>query len=345
MPTQGADPQNSKFILILYVLSLVNLGSPQSALVFLNYMKVLNNIAEFARSFSMALARRINQLMNAEVVIGAAIALSIPCCSHATTIYLNDNFSNDSATTQSLPGSAAWYDPNNSTGLSASTGQLQLNTASGNDGLLAYFSPTTVDLGIGDSLEVSFDFTLSGTLVAQDRAFGVFLYDSGGNSLTNDTSNFNSTLFNGYTGYGITYDPDSTNPARYRTVERNATSNNLFSSTVNAPLGTPAASSILAPGQTYAGSLTVTQSATSVSVTGDINGSLISNSDSLSSYTDFDTIAFFASSSDIPELTLENVEVMETSAAPEPSTFVLLALGLLLYLKMLASRRVRQIGT
>ena len=238
--------------------------------------------------------------------------------------------SDGSRTDQNLPGSADWYAAKVTSGLTVSGGQLVLNTAFGNDGLLAYFTPTTVDLGIGDSLQISFDFSVSGTLASQDRAIGVFLYNSGGNRLTtDDTSGFNSALFNAYTGYGVTYDPDSANPARYRTTERNLTANNLFSATPNVALGSAAASAILTAGQTYAGSLTVTRNAGSVSVKGNINGALISNTDPSSRYTAFDTVAFLATSSDIPQFTLDNIVVTEISAAPEPSTFALLGFGLL----------------
>ncbi len=257
----------------------------------------------------------------------------IPCALRANTILLQDDFSNGSRTTQNLPNSAAWYAANGSAGLTVVANQLQLNTASGNVGTLAYFTPSMLTLGIGESLEVTFDFILSGTLAPQDRAFGVFLYDSGGNRLSADsTTGFNSPLFNAYTGYGITYDPDSANPGRYRTVERSVTANNLFTATANVPLGSPTASSILTPGQTYSGSLTVTRNATSITVVGDINGSLISNVDPSSSDTQFDTIAFLAQSSDIPTLTLDNIQVSDTSSAPEPSTLALFGCGLLLFL-------------
>jgi hypothetical protein len=276
---------------------------------------------------------RMNRWRNARVVLGVALVLSLPCALRGGAIYLQDDFFNGSRTVQNLPNSAAWYAADGSAGLTVVADQLQLNTASGDDGTLAYFDPTTVTLGIGQSLEVSFDFTLSGALAPQDRAFGVFLYNSGGNRLTaDDTTGFDSALFNAYTGYGITYDPDSDNPARYRTVERNVTAHSLFTSTANVGIGSPAASSVLTPGQTYLGSLTLIRTSSSIIVEGDINGSLISNVDPSSSYTQFDTVAFLAVSSDIPELTLNNIEVMETSTVPEPSTLVLLGCGLLFLL-------------
>jgi hypothetical protein len=255
--------------------------------------------------------------------------LSIPCTLHATTSFLDDTFANGSRTDQNLPSSAAWYAPSLTAGLTVFNSQLQLNTASANDGTLGYFTPTTVALAIGDSLQVSFDFILAGPLAAQDRAFGVFLYNSGDNRVTQDNSGFNSALFNAYTGYGITYDPDSNNPARYRTVERNVTANSLFTSTANVAIGSSAASSVLTAGQNYSGSLTVTRNATSITVNGNINGSLISNNDPSSSYTQFDTVAFLAESSDISMLTLGNIQVTETSGVPESSTSALLACGLL----------------
>jgi hypothetical protein len=261
-----------------------------------------------------------------------AVVLSLPCPLRAgTVVYLDDIFSNTSLTNQNLPSSAAWFDAGSASGMSVVNNGLVLNTASNNDAVLAYFSPTTVTLGIGDSLEVSFDFAVSGTLAPQDRAFAVYLYDSGGNRETADGSGFNAPLFNGYTGYGITYDPDSTNFQRYRTVERSGTANNLISDTPNVIIGTSQASSILTTGHTYSGSLTLTRTATSISVNGDINGSLISNIDPSSSYTQFDTIAFQALSADIPTLTLEDIEVSETFV-PEPSTAAFLGCGLLLLL-------------
>jgi hypothetical protein len=196
-----------------------------------------------------------------------------------------------------------------------------------------------VTLGIGSSLQVSFTFAIAGTLASQDRAFGVFLYNSGGSRLTqDDSSGFNSPLFNAYTGYGITYDPQSANPGRYRTVERNGTANNLFTSTANGPLGNPTASSVLTAGQVYSGSLTLTRSSTSITVNGNINGSLISNVDPSSSYTQFDTVAFLAMSTDIPMLTLDNISV---SGAPEPPIFALIGGGVL-FLLALGIRKSRR---
>src|SRR5580658_3150499 len=190
--------------------------------------------------------RRVDWPRNARAVLLMAVVLSLPCPLRAgTVVYLDDIFSNTSLTNQNLPSSAAWFDAGPASGMSVVNNGLVLNTASNNDAVLAYFSPTTVTLGIGDSLEVSFDFAVSGTLAPQDRAFAVYLYDSGGNRETADGSGFNAPLFNGYTGYGITYDPDSTNFQRYRTVERSGTANNLISDTPNVIIGTSQASSIL----------------------------------------------------------------------------------------------------
>lgn len=137
----------------------------------------------------------------------------------ATTItILNDAFADGNRSGQNLPSSAAWFASAASSTLVIDSGAMKLiagGTASRH--AVAHYPAKT--LGIGDTLALDFDFTL--TNPATDGVIRIGLFNSNGNSLfAADSSNPSVT----YTGYAVLTNvaPTTANPTTFR--RRNATS-------------------------------------------------------------------------------------------------------------------------
>lgn len=251
-----------------------------------------------------------------------AMGLSLATTAHADVIF-EDNFSDGNRD--------GWYStssPNRV--ISVNDGRLVLPTGGGSGNFLTYFTPTT--LAVGESINLTFNFTVSGSFTSEAFRFG--LLNSSGNRVSADVST-PAAIFNGYRGYAGFQSMDTNSQIlRYRTGGNDSlwtTNSGGFSTSLgtnNASLGLKGDGTTI-----YNASLTIERTGeSSIAFSTTINGvTTIFNDNSASNFT-FDTIGIHLGNSAV-SMTFDDFVV---TAIPEPSQgTILLGLGvvglLLLY--------------
>jgi len=245
---------------------------------------------------------------------------------HATVL-LNDTFADGNRTTQALPGSAQWYIGGASSiaSTNASSGLTLTQTKAATATTMAYFTPTT--LQIGDTLELTFSYSFHTAAVA-DNSFQFGLYNSGGSRLTKDGLGFNNSLFNNYTGYATSgvFGVDPSGLGRDHIESRGlAAGNNLNSMGTYTEGKTYIQQGAATPDQIYQASMQIARTAAGITVT-----SQIGNTQMVQQYTgagaaQFDAVGIF-SNGNTSAFTFDSVRVELAANAPEPSVTAGLAL-------------------
>ncbi len=245
---------------------------------------------------------------------------------HSNAVLLiNDSFSDGDRTTQALPGSAQWLTggPKSNVSVSSSTGMTFRDASASKATTMTYFTPT--DLAIGASLSLSFNYSFTQAATA-DNSFMFGLYNSGGSYLTKDSSSFNNSIFNNYTGYATSgvFGTDPSGPGRDHIEARNQTGQNLLSIGTYTEGTEYKQSGAATPGEIYSASMKIARTAAGITVTSQIGNTTMTQTYTSSMFTRFDAVGIF-SNGDSGSFTMDNVQ-LDYVGAPEPPVFF--ALGL-----------------
>lgn len=285
--------------------------------------------------------------------LGAAIAASTASPLAAVTL-LNDTFSDNERATQSLTGSAEWgFAPNGGTNtnanLSAATGALVYTpqAAATAQHSTAYFtaSGSPAALAVGESITLTFDFTLTalGASTENGLRFGLFnsngsRYGAGFSSTAQSFSNL--TVFDDSTGFFTTANVGATTgQSLFGARKGNASGSNTTpfggSSTITGAFTNSGYLGLVAS-TAYTASLSITRNtATQAFVSTTINGFTQSGTTTgeTASTLSFDSFTVLTGSAIVPTgntFTIDNVNV---TVVPEPSVAMLGALGALALLR------------
>ncbi len=113
--------------------------------------------------------------LRSALILAATVGLALPV---RATVYLDDTWADGTRNNQALPTNSAWFA---SSGLSATTGSMNLAVPSGSDMAITYFTTTNnsppVSLNIGDTLVFTFNMTFTGIAASnsgQGLRIGVF---------------------------------------------------------------------------------------------------------------------------------------------------------------------------
>jgi hypothetical protein len=243
--------------------------------------------------------------------------------------------------------------------LSASTNALVLTNITANRNILSYFrqdsagSGSPLQLGVGETMTVSFNLTISGTISTSANLLRVGLFNSYASSTDNNASSTStrqiatdglgtsSSTYANYGGYLFGYQLGSSNLTQVQSRDFAASNNTLLSQTISAKIVTLGSTSAqdydFIAGNTYAFTLTFSRTGSdAMSLATSITGTFFSGTglnysvaDSASVTHSFDTFALYAGSGLASSLTLDDFSVQHT-AVPEPSTYVLLLGGVAL---------------
>ncbi len=247
------------------------------------------------------------------------------------TTILDETWSDGERSTQNLPNSAAWYSSGASSTLTLTAGsmtQLVGGTTAMDIAYLTGAYNSTIDLGIGESLRLSYDISFANRTTGSGYV-RVGLYNTLVDPrITADGGGTANAAYLGATGYILNtggLNLGSSVDFRRRT---SPTSNNLMSSTsAYATLaGSTTFAGTVANDTIYAGLLEITRtdaSTTSVfaSLTAPDDSVVYSltASDSSSHYSQFNTVGFISSSVNGDSFTLHSVNV-SVVPIPEPGT-------------------------
>jgi hypothetical protein len=282
------------------------------------------------------------------------LLLTIPTVQTQAAVLLNDTFSDSDRTTQSLTGSAEWgFAPNGGSNtnanLSATTGALVYTPQAAGTAQqsTAYFtaSGSPAALAVGETITLTFDFTLTSLGAASENGlrFGLFnsngtRYASGFSTATLPFSNL--AIFQPTTGFFTTANLGATSgTSTFGVREGNSSASNTTpfggSSTITGASTTSGYLGLVA-GTTYTASLSITRStATSAFVSTTINGFTQSGTDTTSSASrmSFDTVAILSGSAIVPAGNTFTVDNVNVTVVPEPAVTGLGAFGLLLLVR------------
>ncbi|MDA3874420.1 MAG: PEP-CTERM sorting domain-containing protein [Kiritimatiellae bacterium] len=213
-----------------------------------------------------------------------------------------------------------------------------LNASNNYSYFVSYFDSQT--LAVGDSLEISYAFTPTGTSSFRnsDGALRVGLYNSNSTRVDSDTDGIGLTGYNDDRGYLGVYAPNTT-PVANDTFYQRTSSNNLLwsSSTRTVVSGAPTLDSPGTGSVTGLFRLTL-QSPTSLLLESQINGNTVQSVvDTAGLETTFDSLSFFAmSGGNGQSLTFSDISITQV---PEPSSFFLMSLAGAIYLVVGFTRR------
>jgi len=244
---------------------------------------------------------------------------------------MDDTFSDGSRTNQALPGSAHWYAGGESRTVGVTSQGLTFQNS--NDGVMAYFSATT--LNVGDSLTLSFDYSFTKT-VQNDNSFMFGLYNSAGSQMSQDGGNFNANTFKNYTGYATSgiLGKDTSKTGFDHIETRNIKNNNLINMSTYTEGDTDVQSGAATPGQIYEASMQISRTAAGIVVQSQIGDTVMVQTYTNAMFTTFDTVGVFAPNGDAGTFTLDNVQ-LDYVGAPEPSTFfAMMLLGMAVFGKV-----------
>lgn len=246
-----------------------------------------------------------------------AVALAALVSAQSPNIALNDTFADGNRTSQSLPGSAAWYTSAVGSTLAVSSQALVFpgDPASAQHIVTYYTTAGAQSLGVGDTFTASFNFTPSGVANAVS-GWRIALLDSGGSRVTADNLTTGNAAYNAWTGYALFVNPGGTSAQFYK---RSGTGTTLLASTTAyAALGAPATGVPFAAGKTYTCIITITRTAAGVDLAASFSGGAIASynvtvSDNATPFTTFDAFATAinrtGSTPAFSSLTMDNVYV------------------------------------
>lgn len=268
----------------------------------------------------------------------ASLLIASPATAQAL---LDDNF-DTARNDQDLPSSSAWYLRGNANSLTAGTGAMVLDSSGSTLNLVSYFtgsgSPYTLSEGETMTLTIHFEQSAINDSNSGMR-FGLF--NSGGNRVTGDSTNFLSSTFDDYSGYSVWYNPANTS-ASYNILERIGSSDAIFASgsSVNSVLGAGNSSNINMTADTETVlSLSISRTASGVSIVSSVNGVVLSRDDLGSTEFSYDTIALQVGSSMLSDGDLMTFNQVSVQVIPEPSH---MAFGIGAVLILLISLRHKQ---
>ena len=283
-----------------------------------------------------------------------AVVSLFAAAAQAQTVLLNDTFSDNTVTGQSLPGSANWYFPTNGGSLSGATGAMVM-TDDGAGAPVAYFTSTSL-ANMGDKVTLSFDFSFSAYANSADSfRFGLFNSQAlgGATKFASSTPGANLPLaqpteyakYDGYATFANLGGGTMVQKEEFSSTTSTST-NTLFSAA--GTLGTPSAGTIsLTGGQNYTAVFSIERTATGNKLTTTIDGVTVTATDITSLKNTFDTVSFFTTSAAIPstggKLTLDNINVTAVTAVPEPSTYAMFIAGGLALIGAARRRRAKSV--
>ncbi|EIQ00126.1 hypothetical protein OpiT1DRAFT_04665 [Opitutaceae bacterium TAV1] len=258
----------------------------------------------------------------------------------ATTI-LAEDFIQDRPTTN-LPETSSWYTSGSASRITYDTtngGSITQTVSGTTSQLLTYFTGTDnpVSLGVGDTLTVKFDFSLSGS-GDSIMAFRIGVLNSQCSRIYSDNQGVANVAFNAYRGYSFHLNPapDASSPSPFVFYKRNKNNTSLINATgatsALTQLGQAGgAYAALADDTTYTGLVTLSRTDDSrISLTLSIlDGSGVTlttmtynDTNASADYMSFDTLSFVCmGSSGLTGFTLENVSI-SLSSIPEPHAAV-----------------------
>lgn len=284
----------------------------------------------------------------------AALVAVLSSSSLQATTLLNDTFSDNERATQGLTGSAEWgFAPNGNTNtnanLSAATGALVFTpqtTVGTAQQSTAYFtaSGSPVALADGETITLTFDFTLTALGASSENGLRFGLFNSNGTRYAADFSTaslpfLNAAIFEPTTGFFTTANVGATLGTSTFGVRRgNASASNTTpfggsggitgASTTSGYLG-------LVAGTTYTASLSILRnSSISATVSTTINGFTQGATTTATAGTmSFDTVAILSGSALTASSNTFTIDNVNVTVIPEPSAALLGGLGALALLR------------
>ncbi len=262
----------------------------------------------------------------------ASLAAISAASAQVITTNLNETFATDgniTNTTQNLPGSARWYSSQAAANVNIASGVMTLGQLTNTTmvGALAYFTTSGNYVTLaqdGDWIQLSLDYRYA-TNSTLDNTFRMGLYSSGGTRSTADANNFNANAFSNWTGYQSRYTFGTNSSTRYGVTERSNGANNLFG------LGNTQITPNVQPSQGndtntwYSATLKFTLTNSTILIDASYAGQVISRTDSVTLWTNFDSVVFGASAP-IGSYDIDNV-LVTSSIVPEPTTVAMLGLS------------------
>jgi len=274
----------------------------------------------------------------------------------APTFVLRERFADGDRSTQGLPDSAAWFTSSGTSNFTAVAGQAT-QTVSSSRTLLAYFTNTAatpVTVGANQTLTLDFTVQFSGFDTAAAAGANTFVasllrsvanpaatsgtgFVADGPPNTNarvngdfGSSNPTSNVFTNYGGYAAMTSaglPSTPTPIRF--YERTGMSASLLNTTTpftQITGGAATASSPMATGTDYEGTLTLQNTGSGIALSFTLKDATTNNVimtysviDAASSFTQFDTVGFFlskASASASYNFIIKTVDVSLSGGTP-----------------------------
>jgi acetyl esterase len=143
-----------------------------------------------------------------------AVGFSVLClaaapCFPATVRILDESFLSGQRLTQNLPATSAWYGSDGN--LSEISGGVRLTLPSGSAHVLTYFTDAgSVSIAEGEVLRVTYRFRLEG-VKGGGSAIRLGVFNSGASRVAADNQGTANGAFEGLKGYGVFFNPDTSN--------------------------------------------------------------------------------------------------------------------------------------
>lgn len=247
---------------------------------------------------------------------------------------------------------AGWYTSRASSELNATSaggGSMTQNIGTTTTQLTTYFATpgNSVAVGIGETLQVSMNFSFAGMAATGNQQFRIGLFNSKGSQINTDDKTTVTSEFNGYDGYGFF---GSRGGGWVSAQERTGNSNALL---VDSPPWT--ALSTLDNSEhpySFAGNLDYTlvfsidhiaenEVMLRLSFSDGTNTYNYSIADTTASVTSFDTLAISFANGLATSVTFTDVSIQVVPTVPEPATAALIAAGAAVALLAVRRRHAR----
>ncbi len=265
-------------------------------------------------------------------------AFALPVAAHAQI--LNDTFSDGDRLNQNLPTSSAWYlGPSNSTTpgtFTVTDGQLQYRSGANTTAMwgMTYFTDSgSVNLADGQTLQISFDLTLTQVRADDNNGIQFAILNSGGSRISGDLTATSDATFSAYTGYKLVVNPSvnqvgvgTTSTARSGMFERTSTNNHPFAATAYTVLGSYqteadwGGSNFIATANTpLSVTLSLARSGGELTFTATLGNWTASRTDTTGTFS-FDTFSLLTSTATFTNGNGFNIDNFNVSVIPEPSS-------------------------